>query len=71
MKTAISAVGEESPIAPGLATVQRIEGIGSLGKNMDSVIQSFVNEMSSIPEQWEFSPVQYVHSSLKKINPCE
>ena len=45
---------------------------GSLsGDNMTAAIQSFVNEMSTKPEEWGFIPVQFVHGALQKIVPCE
>ena len=72
MKAAIPAVGEDSKFAAGLRSVQEIEGLGSLtGNNMEAAIQSFVNEMSTKPEDWRFIPVQYVHGALKKLAPCE
>ena len=72
MKAAVSAIGEGSEFAAGLRSVQEIEGLGSLtGNNMEAAIQSFVNEMSTKPEDWRFIPVQYVHAALKKLAPCE
>ncbi len=72
MKAAISAVGEDTDFADGLRSVQKIEGLGSLsGNNMTAAIQSFVNEMSTKPEDWGFIPVQFVHGALKKFVPCE
>lgn len=72
MKAAVSAIGEDNQFAAGLLSVQEIEGLGSLkGNNMNAAIQSFVNEMSTNPEKWDFIPVQYVHGALQKIVPCE
>ena len=72
MKAAVSAIGEGSDFVAGLRSVQEIEGLGSLtGNNMEAAIQSFVNEMSTKPEDWRFIPVQYVHGALKKLAPCE
>jgi len=71
MKSAISTVGEESPLAPGLRAVQDFEGLAKQGDNMHPAIQSFVNEISTKPEKWGFLPIQYVHSALKKLSPCK
>jgi len=72
MKAAIPAVGEDSDFAAGLRSVQKIEGLGSVNHNdMDAAIQSFVNEMSTKPENWRFLPVQYVHAALQKLVPCK
>ena len=72
MKAAIPAVGEDSDFAAGLRSVQKIEGLGSVnGNTTEAAIQSFVNEMSTKPEDWRFMPVQYVHAALKKLAPCK
>ena len=71
IKAALSRFGDENKLAPGLTLARRAEGLGLLDDNVNAAIQSFVNEMSSNPEKWRYSPIQYVHSSLRKLAPCK